>query len=69
MSGVPLDIVKDALDQLICTLQNMALEQSTAHKELSARVKRTETRLVRLMEYHGLDAQGQDKPTLMVSRD
>lgn len=69
MTGVPLDVVKDALDQLIYTLQKSAMEQATAHNELLARVKRTETRLVRLMEYNGLDAQGQDKHNLTVSRD
>lgn len=62
-----IDAVKDALDQIIHVQAQQQLVQSANMQELLVRVKRMETRLVRLMEEHGLDEQGQSKARLMES--
>lgn len=69
MSGVSsLDVVKDALDQISHDQRQNQLVLAANTAELLTRMKRIETRLVRLMEVNGLDEQGQPKPDLMVSR-
>lgn len=61
MSGpLQLDSIKDALDEINNRQRAVLLRVN----DVVVRLSRTETRICRLLEHHGLDESGQPKPTM-----
>lgn len=61
MSGPSsLDVIKDALDEINARQQLVLVRVN----DVVSRLSRTETRVCRLLEFHGLDENGQPRPKM-----